>query len=1383
MKQRLLISLLMLFVSVGLVKAQSYIIDVTFPKNATKDITVTATTIAQGGAYYAQQTGESSAPYIQAVNGVITIPAKDNSEKTFRITAAGAANYTFGGEIQKLLINHPTVESITASSVKLAEVEIYAATALKTLNVSGNNLKTIGVSNATALETLNISENPEFVSFSGGLPQTLTSLDMHGNSLKIVDEEWDLSGLTKLVYLNVDGNQLLGVKVREGMPESGFIKGTQDWTFQNSLKVKANARTNVREIGEKYGLSLNFKGASWTKNNGQSAPEAHSVGTGAGNTVTYCFYGEGGIYLAEETTYECVLEGENGFKYKVIVTVEPAVFNLKFETPENSDGFAIKKVGQGDLDANLTLVQGDKLSISAKFGTGKENYTFGGLTKHEGLVLSDGSSWDSDPVICVVQGKYKSPSEDEVPFIAAKIVGKDVKITFNEPSNQQDGGTMRIVLLNEDGTEKAISGGSATLPYGTKVRIELTPADGYKAALLINGKEETITANGEGKWILDNYPIESNCEITATFEGDNYVKLEALVNGKALDKDEIGAINLLQGDLNKTLSKNGDKEVWVRKGEVCQMSFNVGNKASVTEVKVGNTKIEPTKMEPNDYSITYYYTFKPEVDAIIYITLNTLKDPVVTFDAEQTVVYDGTVKAFKYTVEPSLSDVKVSYKSQGDASPIEKPINVGVYTVTITREADAQYSEISKTGELVIKAATPVITKLPTVSISEDKTKYVWDGGTANTDGEFKVTEPATPKTDAAHEVTVAFIPKDNVNYENAYAKVEVVPEGCEALPRRAVSIETPYPAGIKSVKMMNNNAEVKSGDKFIDNTGLLILVTYEEGIDPSTITLTSSLGSGTHDEDAQKSDASACVKAFTYVVDLERSGTQGDLLTVKVGDELKYDYVFKLKELKSPYTGNVIEYAKSNIEITKDPDDPAGFTTAPDFTVTYKGVEGLPINAGEYVVCISVKAGAIKGYKAVNNKEFEGYFEIEKASPKVDWPTATQISLGQTLKYAHFVGGGSQHTTGHFEWEDNSIVPESGKSYSVKFIPDNKNYEEVTTDSDEKVKVTVIDQRLVTYYANYGMNMKITDATGKVYESGSPVEKGTVLTFAVAEPDEDLVLEKTVVKGAESWSSTQCTVGDNSVEIDFTFKPKTTEIPVYEGQYAVELPEAVRGAKISYSGEPIVERGDDFTFTVTTLAADASKLKVTANGVALTGSNGKYTIKNITEKQEVRITLSNPTEVKVNIPLVYHEKGEPTSGRVQIINNTKNDGKYYYNDELTLIAYPETGVEFYSWSDKNRDSVRDIVLDKAEVSLEAIFTGTPVTGIEDIESATIYTGKGFVMVKNVANAEVTVVSISGRLQAKQEISGDTRIDVPQGIYVVVLQSGDDVKRVKVIVK
>ena len=119
----------------------------------------------------------------------------------------------------------------------------------------------------------------------------------------------------------------------------------------------------------------------------------------------------------------------------------------------------------------------------------------------------------------------------------------------------------------------------------------------------------------------------------------------------------------------------------------------------------------------------------------------------------------------------------------------------------------------------------------------------------------------------------------------------------------------------------------------------------------------------------------------------------------------------------------------------------------------------------------------------------------------------------------------------------------------------------------------------------------------------------------------------------------------------------------------------------------------------------------------------------------------------------------------------------------MTVIAFTHiTGVDFARWSDNSREQVHEVVLDAAEYTLLASFTGLP-TGIEDIESATVYTGKGFIMVKNVADAELTVVSISGRLQAKQEISGDTRIDVPQGIYVVVLQSGDEVKQLKVIVK
>ena len=128
-------------------------------------------------------------------------------------------------------------------------------------------------------------------------------------------------------------------------------------------------------------------------------------------------------------------------------------------------------------------------------------------------------------------------------------------------------------------------------------------------------------------------------------------------------------------------------------------------------------------------------------------------------------------------------------------------------------------------------------------------------------------------------------------------------------------------------------------------------------------------------------------------------------------------------------------------------------------------------------------------------------------------------------------------------------------------------------------------------------------------------------------------------------------------------------------------------------------------------------------------------------------------------------------------------DSTCYYNTKLRLAAYPESGVEFKNWSDvtSNTDLIREITVTD-NVTIKPVFEGTP-TGIEDIMAASIATGKGCVWVRGIANADVTIVSMAGRVQARQRISGDTRINVPAGIYVVVLESGSDVKRAKVIVK
>ena len=112
----------------------------------------------------------------------------------------------------------------------------------------------------------------------------------------------------------------------------------------------------------------------------------------------------------------------------------------------------------------------------------------------------------------------------------------------------------------------------------------------------------------------------------------------------------------------------------------------------------------------------------------------------------------------------------------------------------------------------------------------------------------------------------------------------------------------------------------------------------------------------------------------------------------------------------------------------------------------------------------------------------------------------------------------------------------------------------------------------------------------------------------------------------------------------------------------------------------------------------------------------------------------------------------------------------------------PESGVTFGGWSDDRlaRDQLRTITITRA-MQIQPIFNGTP-TGIESIEAAQVIGSEGCIIIRGVADARVTIVSMDGRAQ-QQTISGDTRISVGAGIYGVVLEQGNEVKREKVIVR
>ena len=1365
MKQRLLLSLLMLFVSVGLVKAE---ITITVPKGAAPVISVSGIT-----------TGKEPVLTVTANGATVATHTFTSSALSYTVTANKEQDQTV------TISNNPhKVLTITgAKSITSLTVDNTYGT-LEEVNIPNTGVKTITWTAASGLKKLDISNNPGVD--MGVLPTSLESLNISGNEFTIPGlAAWDLSSYTKLKELKLDGNRLANVTLPADFEKNGgkLDAGTQDFTYAVKDGGKANENLNISTFN--WGLGVEMVSASqsdWKKQSGTSwvnaSNEAHTIG--AGNSVVYRFYDSNNNNVYTDGTYECVLTGKNGFKYKLRLTIAPAEFTIKKEAVANGT-LTIKK-GDKTVNDGATVTQGDALSIGIEPATG---YEFVQFKDAKNLVLTNNSAWTKNPVECKVEGKFVSSSgEGDVVSITAEMKGELATINYNTPAIET--GSIIVKQINADGSLSPVNN-NAHLPYGSKLQITLTPQLGYDTKLIINDAQVSIgQPNEHGQYIVE-YTVTTNCEITAQFAKSTMVTLTGVINGQPLSGSQ--SFSVKQENNDGSIGASGFQAVSERS---CQVTFVLGTNEVLKQVRLNNNDITKEVTIVSGLTNTYHFTFTPTEDVTIY--LSTTKQQVITIKpeaTEQTFVYDGKAKAFAFTTEPAglESKVQVTYKSDADATAkVDAPKRVDRYLVefAVKEDAQANYSIApsfiftdpdDNPYRVEITKATPTITTAPKVTISADKTKYVLSNdGKASVEGEFSLQNPSAPVDNTkAHLVPVKFTPKDDVNYDNAFVWVEVVPEGKDAMDRMAVNIESTLPEGIEDVTLLNNGSTTaKFGDTFVEGTTLIVLVKYAEGVDPKDITLSKTLlDAGTVNPNSDFDDVASRIKGFTYTVP---AGTNAETLDVQLSNAPTYTYSVVLKAMDAvTYTGSPIAYDAQNITITGDKEDANVASVNPDYTVSYKlgntAIEGNPVNAGDYTVCISIKAG--NGYKAFY-QEYTSKFSIDKATPKVTWPKVQPIAKGQKLKFAGFVGGGSDEISGEFEWLSPESTPKNGDKCKVKFVPDDlTNYEEVT--KDDGLMVTVSDLQLITKYAKNG-TITITDANGNTYESGTPVTEGTILKIT-ATPDEGFELEGGLkVSGATNNGNGTYTVGETSVEVEATFSVK-----VLPGNFKVTIQEGgVRGAIISGGGQYVVAQGGSVSFTVSTLSADANKVSVTAtNNARVSGSNGRYTVSNIQANTTVSVSLPNPTALKVDIKESYLNDKKYHIGYVEIADGEASS--YYYGDEITVVAYPESGVKFKGWSNGSTDQVLDLTL-TGDLTLTASFTGTP-TGIEDIESAKVYTGKGFIMVKNVANAELTVVSISGRLEAKREINGDTQINVPQGIYVVVLQSGDDTKQLKVIVK
>lgn len=261
----------------------------------------------------------------------------------------------------------------------------------------------------------------------------------------------------------------------------------------------------------------------------------------------------------------------------------------------------------------------------------------------------------------------------------------------------------------------------------------------------------------------------------------------------------------------------------------------------------------------------------------------------------------------------------------------------------------------------------------------------------------------------------------------------------------------------------------------------------------------------------------------------------------------------------------------------------------------------------------------------------------------------------------------------------------------------------------------------------------------------------------------------------------------DMSIKAEFEGGDKSTIILPKQGE--------VKGVSISSYGGQVAEVGKPYTFTVSTYSLEDLKnlvVKVDGNELkpiestlkATEAHKATYKIEKVTKGMKITMSLSNPTPVKLTI----NRESKNSKGKIMGLVVATQAAPYYYGDKFTIIASNVDGTKFAYWSDDPHliNPIREYTVlgddTNKEIVISAIFSGTPV-GIEEIEGASVVPGYGHVWVRGIANAQLTMVDLGGRVVNAQAISGDTRIDVPAGIYVIVLENKNNVVRMKVIVR
>lgn len=1471
MKQRLLYTFLMLFAVLGMARAADEI-SITVPKGKS------ATIATVSGANTIVLTVDGTSKELTG-NSSYTIDKNDDKEQTVTLLGNGLTSLEITGNASALTINNNGLETLKASGLGLETITFPSATGLKDLNVSNNKLSGGFAGTAlAALVTLDASNNKISGFPSAFTSKAITSIKFSNNKIT----EAGFTTQTNLETLEIENNELTSLSVPStiktlkvggnrltlitGAPDKGVAWGTQT--------ISANAINDKTANGgfDMAGPSLNLlfgkakpsdvkwsdisdANIKWERQKDGTTYESVTHGVRkhkASYPSTFYFYDSNNIYTSG--TYRATIT-YNG----VTMIVEDIKINpAKFQITIGSDVHVAKE--KSAIKNQAEVSQGDILVVTAK----KEGYDLKEFA-FSNMQLVDGSTATTNPATFRVEGKWDATnSTDLSPAISASFVDEQVTVKCNDVAASE--GSVRITATKGDKITAVQLGETGTkVAKNSTIEIRIAPQVGYEATLAIGGDLKEITPNADGVYVytIEAKDVKEDLVISVNMKKKAAITLSVKLEGATTTIDDgtfalisvTGAASSSQLWIDNEDAKNLSltnleigKKVQIyfalTKQAVEGAGGNFPSPRTIQDIKLNSTQVlalttkaaSPAPVSAENPAIYYTASFVvPPTDATLTITTKQLTKVAIKTEKPdaQKHTYDGTAKPFKFTTVPAglESEMIVKYRASNltDQTAFAKdaPVAAGTYKVSYSMDATTDHAGIAEdnsTYTIEIEAATPQITKIPTVDVKDGK--YVITGGEAKfgdtvlkgrfrvtsdgTDGINETTQVATKKE--AHVVTVKFVAEntdgsDNSNFKSAEVNTKSTVEGEGTVEEYTVAVAN-LPEGV-SLVMYNGSNIVASGSKVPKGTKLKFVATIPENMYMGVSANPAAHLRTTTDLDGSsgaiyESNPPFDLEKGTIEYTLKTGITKGEVYTI-VGLALQVDKNFKveLPELKVAYTGNAHFYPLDKVIVKNSNDGKISnlstvFDTYP-IRFSYKDKDGnivaLPKDAGKYTVVVTIPYQGRNSEDYKLYKEFTGEFVAALVITPVETelttaPRPTLIAKNQALKQSELIGGlvktkdASELTVaGTFDWKNKSATPRDGAICDVVFTPASTNY----TGFETTVKIAVSDKNLVTFAQPVGLGViTVSDDKSNVYETGKEVLNGTTLNIqAVALAGFEL--KSILINGKQYTSSpVSYTVKDESVAIEAVFQPKAAEPedPIIDpnSQYAVTLPKAndVRGVMIGKPGVNAVLKDKPFSFTLNTLAADAEKVVVKVNGSELKPVDGTYTIAKVSENTTVQVSLANPTPLNVVVETVAKNANGYMMGKVLV--EGPSDGVCYYNDKITLAADPESGVTFTGWSDDKdvKNPVRTLTLTK-DVTIKALFSGIP-TGIEAIQTAKVYGVEGYLVIEGVAKGKVTVVGMDGRVQYYQ-VSGDIRIPLATGVYGYVLEDGSKVIRNKVYVK